>query len=219
MNKIKSLLIKDFLELKSYKKNFIFSLFIYIGLIVLNADNGDMITMGTSMIIFLFSIYSIATFNYDEKSKADKYILCMPVTKREVVLSKYILIFTSMVLGVITSLFLGVILYFIGIVKISNFNNYFPSLLVLLFTLSIVYGIQIPCIYKYGAEKGRLQIYLILMFIFLIIGIIYILFPNINLEFLNPFEKVIPYILIALIILNYYISYKISYNIYLKKEV
>ena len=57
-----------------------------------------MMTLGLGM-------SSIATFSYDEMAKADKYILTLPLTKKEVVLAKYVLVITSTVIGAI----LGVI--------------------------------------------------------------------------------------------------------------
>lgn len=57
------------------------------------------------------------------------------------------------------------------------------------------------------------------MVIFLMIGGLYLLFPTIDLNFLNKIEFILPYIFILIIISNYYISYKISCKIYFKKEL
>ena len=204
---------------KSYKKNFLFSMLIYIFIIVLNADNSDMVMIGTSMIIFLCGIYALATFSYDEKCNTDKYVLTLGLSRKEVIISKYLLVIFSLFFGAVTGVLLNIILSLFNIVEIINIKDSFASILGIVFALSIIEGIQIPCIYKYGAEKGRLQIYLIAMVIFLIIGVFYLLFPNINLDFLNTIEFIVPYILILLICLNYYISYKISCKIYFKKEL
>lgn len=108
MEKIKGLLIKDLLQLKSYKKNFILSIIIYGLLILFNAKDTDMIYIGSAMIMFLFSTYAMATFNYDEKSKSDRYILTLPITKKEVILSKYILAIISLLIGSIIGLILSI---------------------------------------------------------------------------------------------------------------
>lgn len=219
MNQIKGLLKKDILLLKSYKKNFILSLLIYTGIILLNTDNSDSIIFSNMMIIFLFNIYGMATFNYDEKSNANKYILTMPISRKDYVLSKYTLLIISIILGMACGLMIDGILYAFNIIKILNIASYLETSLGLVIALSIVQAIQIPCIFKYGAEKGRLQIYIIAMIFSLIIGIIYFIFPNINLNFLNSIEKFLPFIIIIIIILNYFISYKISLKIFSKKEL
>lgn len=219
MNKISGLILKDLLELKAYKKNFLFSIIIYILLIIMNADKADMVSMGISMIMFLCSIYALATYSYDEKNKTDKYVLTLGVSRKEVIISKYLLVFLSLLLGAIVGILIGVVLYLTNMIKTINLENSISSILGIIYALSLVHSIQIPCIYKYGAEKGRLQIYLIAMIIFLLVGGIYILFPNINLNFLNKIDATVPYIIVLLVVLNYYISYKISYRIYNNKEL
>ncbi len=82
---------------------------------------------------------------------------------------------------------------------------------------------QIPSIYKWGAEKGRIQMFIIIFLIIIITaGIVYVILKtgfNINLidinNFLNKFG--IPIFLISLIIM-YYVSYKISYKIFLNSR-
>lgn len=217
MNKIIGLLLKDFLELKSYKKNFIVSLVIYLLLITLNADSNDMTIIGTGMIAFIFNIYALATFNYDEKNDTNKYILTLPVSKKEIILSKYILLILSFILGIICGSIFSISLYYLNIIKTINYKNFFESILGLAFAISLMQSLQIPCIYKYGAEKGRTQIYLIMMVAFVLLGIVIYLFPNINIP--SKIDKFIPIILSFLIIINYYISYKISYKIYSMKEL
>lgn len=219
MNKIKGLLTKDILELKAYKKNFILSICIYIALIIMNSDNNEFIIIGTSMIMFLFCIYSLATFSYDEKSLSDRYILSLPVTKKDIVLSKYILVISSVLLGLITGILVNIIFYVTKIYKIPNLDECFSSLLGIIYVFSLIHGIQIPCIYKYGAEKGRMQIYLIMIVLFAIIGGLSILFPNINLNGIDSVLSFLPVIVILLTILNYYISYKISIKLFEKREM
>ena len=87
MNNIKGLLVKDILQLKSYKKTLIFFIIIFILTSISNDGR-----IGSALIIMLtlgFGMFSIASFSYDETNKADKFILTLPLTKKEVVLSKY----------------------------------------------------------------------------------------------------------------------------------
>lgn len=219
MEKIKGLLTKDLLLLKSYKKNFVLSIIIYSLLILFNAKSTDMIYIGSSMIMFLFSTYAMATFNYDEKSKSDRYILTLPITKKEVILSKYILAIFSLIIGSIIGIILSIGLSYISIRKLPNLDYLFSAVLGTLVALSFMQSIQIPCIYKYGAEKGRLQIYIIMMFIVLLLGAGYMFLPQMDLSFIDKIDVFVPIILIIIILINYLVSYKVATKIYSKKEV
>lgn len=214
---MKGLLLKDLCELKSYKKSFIITMLLYSVIILTNDE--EMVFLGATMIMFLFSIYAMATFNYDENSKSDRYVLTLPLTRKEVILSKYVLAILSLVIGAIIGTLLSVILSYIKINELPYFDNLFSTLLGGFVVLSFMQSIQIPCIYKCGAEKGRSQIYIFMMILFAILGFGYMLFPNIDLSFLDKLDAFVPIILISLIIINYVISYKISCKIYMKKSV
>lgn len=219
MNKIKGLLLKDLLELKSLKKNLLVSIIIYLVIILLNVDNKDMIYFGTSMITFLFSTYALSTFNYDEISKSEKYLLALPIKRKEIIISKYILSILSIFVGLIFGILFYTALYLFKLTSSINIIDYLFSMIAIIYAISLIQCIQIPSIFKFGAEKGKAQIFIIMMIILLLAGGCYYLFPSINLSFIDTYEKLIPYIIILLIIFNYYISYKTSYKIYLKKDI
>ena len=89
MNVIKGLITKDILQLKTYKKTLI--IFIVIFTLTSISGEGGIGNMLAIMLTLGFGMFSMASFNYDELNKADRYILTLPLTKKEVVLSKYIL--------------------------------------------------------------------------------------------------------------------------------
>ena len=92
-----------------------------------------------------------------------------------------------------------------------------------IFGVGIIEAIQIPCVYKWGAEKGRIQMF-VLLFILIAMGAgagFLIMKSNlsIDMEMLNNFiNKSGLIVLIALMVIMYFISYKISYKIYKNKE-
>jgi len=90
-----------------------------------------------------------------------------------------------------------------------------------IFGISVVEAIQIPCIYKWGAEKGRLNMFILVVLASLILGgISFVAFDitQVN-NVISLIEKIIPIILLIAIFLVYFISYKVSYKIYSKKEL
>lgn len=220
MNPIKGLLQKDYLLLKSYSKNLVVCLAIFVALIVSQSYDDGMSSIGAVMIMLVFSMLVLSTFSYDEKSKADRYLLTLPISRKEIVIEKYILSLLSLIVGTLVGsmISLGLIYFLLG--EIPDIEENLSMILGGMVGVALIQGIQLPCIYKWGAEKGRIQIYIIGMVIF-VIGILLSTFaPELKLShsFLLTLSKFIPVICIGLIAIIYYISYKISYKIYKKKE-
>lgn len=107
MSKIKGLIIKDLLQLKSYKRTLIVFIVIFIGLSITQEHTRNVLAV---MMTLGLGMFSIATFSYDEMAKADKYILTLPLTKKEVVLAKYVLVIASTVIGAILGVIASIVL-------------------------------------------------------------------------------------------------------------
>ena len=222
MNVIKGLITKDILQLKTYKRTLI--IFIVIFTLTSISGEGGIGKMLAIMLTLGFGMFSMASFNYDELNKADRYILTLPLTKKQVVLSKYILVICSTVIGSIIGITLGVILTFAINKQVPNIEELISVGLGSVLGIGLIEAIQIPCVYKWGAEKGRIQMVIVTALVALLAGgIIFIgekadiqLPENYILNILNTF---LPLIFIGLTIIIYYISYKVAYKIYDKKEI
>ena len=84
--------------------------------------------------------------------------------------------------------------------------------------ISLIDSIQIIAIYKYGMEKGRIMLYVMILGLVLVITLLsYILPKDISLPNINN-NYVMVLIIAIIIFIIYYVSYKISYNIYKKKD-
>ncbi len=226
MSVIKGLLKKDLLNLASYKQSL---LIIIAFLAIFSAFNKGMIQFLPIAVSTAMGMIVLSTFNYDEIAKADNFILSFPTNRKEVVKEKYILVVSSMILGGIIGVILTILVNYI----MMNINPEFQvvidyhSLLVTtlsgMFGITLVEAIQIPSIYKWGAEKGRVQMFILIFLIVAIITGAVFLFSHFNigldLDSLNTFLS--NYGLIILIITTIfmlYISYKISCKIYCKKS-
>ena len=222
---IKGLLKKDLYNLASYKTSLII-IVIFCGVAIIGTDA---IYWGSVVIAIIVGMISLSTFNYDEISKSNKYILTLPVTRKEIVLEKYILAIGSTILGAL----LGFVLTLI----IGNIMNYLRpddliniSIEALLattvggiFGISLIQSIQIPSMFKWGAEKGRIQMFIIIFVLVLIGALAGFLLKqsglSINIEKLESILNQIGLLIIILIsALMYFISYKISYKVYKNKE-
>lgn len=225
MNMIKGLIKKDLYNLSSYKTSLIIVI-IFCGIAIIGTGN---INLGPIIICTIIGMISLSTFSYDEISKSNKYILTLPTNRKEIIKAKYILAIGSTILGGI----LGIILTII----IANIMNYvrpenlidlnYESLITTtiggMFGISLIQAIQIPSIYKWGAEKGRVQMFiLVFILIVLVAGVGYLIMKssfNIDLAKIeNIMQQYGLILLLALMAVMYYISYKVSNKIYNKKE-
>lgn len=219
MNSIKGLILKDLLSLKSYVKTIIvfFVIFLFVGLYGNSVD----FVLPLIMIV-IFGMCVLATFGYDEISNSDKFYLTLPVTRKQIIISKYILAFSSLFIGAIT----GILITLILMITKSEFKliEILSASIGGMFGIGIVQCIQIPCMYKFGAEKGRIFLFAIMAAIGGIFGVLYMILKNINLNIqldkvTTFFESYGLIILIILTLISYFISYMISNKIFSKKEL
>ena len=222
MNIIKGLITKDILQLKTYKRTLI--IFIVIFTLTSISGEGGIGKMLAIMLTLGFGMFSMASFNYDELNKADRYILTLPLSKKQVVLSKYILVICSTVIGSIIGITLGVILTFAINKQVPNIEELISVGLGSVLGIGLIEAIQIPCVYKWGAEKGRIQMVIVTALVALLAGGIIFIGEKANIQLpanniLNILNTFLPLIFIGLTIIIYYISYKVAYKIYDKKEI
>ncbi len=199
------LILKDFINLKKQSKMIGVLAIFY--LIFSKATNNN--SMFGAIMLMIFAMMPITALSFDEKANWDKYGLTMPVSRTQMVLSKYIL-------GIILSLF-ALILNFIAQILLGTEMNIENIIIILvIFGISIVFiSLMLPIIFKFGVEKGRMLMFVVLMLPTMII----LLFK----DFIKapPSDEVIEKALYALpvvIIVILIISILMSINIYNKKE-
>ncbi|MCI8317270.1 MAG: ABC-2 transporter permease [Lachnospiraceae bacterium] len=100
-----SLVYKDFMNLRVQAK--LYALIIAVWTVVAGMEKNPSFLGG---VLSIFSILiAITSCAYDERAGWDKYALTMPIGKRELVLSKYVVSF--LILGVGMLVFTGLNLY------------------------------------------------------------------------------------------------------------
>ena len=222
---IKGLLKKDLYNLASYKASLII-IVLFCGIAIVGTEA---INWGSIIICTIVGMIALSTFSYDEIAKSNKYILTLPTNRKEILKEKFILAIGATILGGILGLLLTIIVANVmNYIRPENMINInYESLITTtiggMFGISLMQAIQIPSIFKWGAEKGRIQMF-ILLFIIIVIaaGAGFLIMKsnlNINMEmlenFINQFGLVL---LVALMIVMYSISYVVSYRIYKNKE-
>lgn len=202
---MKGLILKDFINLKKQSKITAILIVFYFLLSKTTKSTG----MFEGMILILFAMMPITAISYDERANWDKYGLTMPVSRAEMVLSKYIL-------GLILSTFSLVLIFIIQILMGTEMNKENITVPFVIFGISILFiSLILPIMFRFGVEKGRMLMFIVLM----IPTILITMLPNIFKT--PPSEEMITKALYALpiiILIIFILSILISINIYKKKE-
>ena len=217
---MKGLIIKDLLFIKSTWKHLII---MFIGSLLISVALGNYLLAICVLPVMLLSS-GINTFQTDEFYNTDSYILSFPLSRKKIVLSKYI--FTIIML--LISTYIGIMIYLIIFYTIHpGFNglntDMIKQLLMLEFSALFVDSVFYPVIYKFGCEKSRLVLLSIVMLLLGILSIasVYINTSNVKIDFealINTLQIYGVYILGGFVTISLIISYILSIIFYKKKD-
>lgn len=152
-----------------------------------------------------------ASFGYDEKSELDYFLLSSPISRFQIVLSKYVFIILFVIVGIGAGSIINIL---------ESGKILFDTQLFFAAFLFVFGSILIPIMIKYGVEKGRI-IFVITYLVFFVIlqfgmkemgkNILSIL-SVVNMDVLSTV-----FFVISLVVTG--ISIFISHRIYLNKEI
>lgn len=225
------LIKKDLLLLKTNTKIFIG---IFIFYIIFGVASDFEPSVVTAMIAMVMGMQVLSTIQWDEQFKWNPYALTMPLSRKSLVISKYILsaitIGTGTFIGLICTLATAAVKRLVSISNEDIFTaEIFITALVVFGIILFINALLLPAIFKFGAEKARiLLIVFIGLPIFIIAAIVeYILNPSIpKPAFINTFIawcsehllEVLPIIAVVFLIAAVAVSCMISIKIFEKKE-
>ncbi|NLO86633.1 MAG: ABC-2 transporter permease [Clostridiales bacterium] len=201
---MKGLIIKDFINLKQQLKITII-LFIFYLLF-------GIITQSTSMFYMVLVLYSmmipLSIFSYDEKAKWDRYALTLPVSRRDLVVSKYLV---YLIVNCVLSILAFVPSVATGMPLLESFSMVLSVVCIGWIYVSVSY----PILFKFGVEKSR--------FVIMIMSVISMIAFTAGSDLINSLSISLPNIVmyIASPILSIVIiaaSMMISFRIMAKKE-
>lgn len=220
MNVLKGLIIKDLRNIKSYKSTILFFLVLSC---ITSFLQDNTISFISVFITICFGMMATASFSYDHLANADRYLLTLPVTRKDMVKARYLYIILMTVLGALIGSALSIIFQFVKTGDMGKILDYLSVSLGSVFGIMILQMFQVPILYKFGAEKGRLiQMVMIILVMFTVSGVTAFLI-KISPFSLQNFENMLKQYGLALIgivvIILYFVSYKISIRIFEKKEI
>ena len=215
---MKSLILKDLYNIGHNEKSMLFILVVFaIALIP---------TSGVAGYIFacaiLCSMMIVTTFSFDDNSKWARYAMIMPVSKKDLVVGKFIVLAIFCLVGSLFGLVVGLIAW-LSIKSVSLELSGIGELLFLALTawvVSIILGsMSIPLVFKFGAEKGRVLLLISFLFPVALCFGIYQLFVILGIELTEHFMFVLLCCSPIIALVWCYVMYQISYRIFNKQEL
>lgn len=141
---MKGLLLKDIINLKGQLVTYLVIYVIWMAVGYFN-DSPAFFMGVMQMLIVMIPLMALA---YDEKARWDQFAVTMPITRRQIVLSRYL--FVMMVIVVF------VLLAGAGSMIIGGVPE--ETLIIMVFSIPlgmIINDISLPVMLKFGVEKGR----------------------------------------------------------------
>lgn len=146
---MRGMILKDLYNLMRYSRFLIIYIIIF-GAISLGPGGS---TFG-SMVVVLIGTLSVSTFSYDDLAGWEKYAVSTPVSRKKIVMAKYLVAVILTVLGIVAGLLLTLL---------SRIVNPEMEILESLAALGscallgvLANSLIIPFVYKFGTEKSRL---------------------------------------------------------------
>lgn len=206
---MKGLLVKEFYTLRQQSK----TLLIMLGMYIVIGFMQDTISLFSGMIVMVVAMLPITALAYDEHAKWDRYALSLPISRKELVISKYLLSFILVAIAFLISFIFSLVLETIKGSSISITETLLISgtcALVGLFFQSIL----LPIMFKYGTEKARGS----MMLIFIVPTALILIVGRLGLSISPAVLQTLLYASPVIFVIAIIVSVFVSINIYQKKE-
>ncbi len=212
------LILKDVFNLKKYAKQISLSVVVF-GLFAVQLKNPAYLI---GMISMMCSMLVITSMSYDESTKWDKYALTMPILKKDIVLSKYILLVFLVAGGTAFSGIISVIMS--EIMQLQEPKDILLISGAIALVMLLIFSVLMPLLLKYGVEKARILIFAIVGLPALIgtafAKLIQILnIPKPDEAQLEKLFEMLPYAFPVIVLVVLFLSYNLSVRIYSNKEM
>ncbi|MGL4338623.1 MAG: ABC-2 transporter permease [Turicibacter sp.] len=206
------LMLKDLLNLRKTGRSLFFILIFYT-IFFFTMDSGAL----SGVLVVLVTMQVLTTFSYDEYAKWDAYALSLPVSRQQLVKSKYVLSYLFVLFGTILSFILT------SVVSIMKGNFLFMEMLASVGAVGFIFIMMLliilPLIYKFGIEKSRMLMFVVmglptlLIFTMAMMGM-----PMPSEQTLNSLLRYLPIIIPVVLVVVTYVSYQLSVKVVMKKE-
>lgn len=148
---MKALLIKDLTALKSSLKLFLAATAVYF--LLFFKESPETVVMVLTLMTFFLNLNSLS---YDEKANWNAFALTLPLSRKKLAASKYLLALVLFGAAIALALLLG-----LGLMLAfpqMDFTEYCVTGLAMMGALMLMQAAALPVSLKWGTEKGRLML-------------------------------------------------------------
>jgi ABC-2 type transport system permease protein len=218
-----SLVLKDLLIQKK-----LFRFLLMYGIFILIAFNNEVFTDVTYVMGAVAGAYMLlhGACAYESKGSGEMVLNSFPISREEIVRSRYLSVFVFTLLSLAIIGLLGAVMKLCGLPFPLRYVNWF-DLAVVLISMLIMASIYLPLFFKYGYIQSRVFNVIMFMLIFFAPSLLIEYYQkhseNAVLQQLTTFVQSSPFWLIGLAIgilflLFYYASYRFSVLLYRNRE-
>ncbi len=202
---------KDLFIIKNNVKSLLIAIVIYALFVFSNDMDGSFIL--PFMVFMLF----ISTFSYDDYNKWNAYAVTLPKGRDNIVKGKYASIISLTFIAILLGTVCSILVYTLK--NRLDLEQVLFSTIAYFTTILIISSITLPLLFKYGSEKGRIVLFVMIFGIFSIISILKECKDIvISSSLLSFFQQYGLFLLLVISILMMITSYFLSKKIILKKE-
>jgi len=216
-----NLILKDLLV---QKKSLLFALgYCFFLVFAFQSLQGAAPIAATVAVVYLLTQYS---FTYEDKNKSETMLNSLPISRRDIVLAKYLSIFIYIGLAMVAYMFATLVVMAVKIpVKVQFIS--LQGITITLFLVSLMASMYLPIIFKFGYLKAKMfNMVMFLLFFFIPMGVVSLYQRP---EFTPSIDKIltsmvtwsdwqIASLLIGIALLMLSISYYISVGVYYNRE-
>ncbi len=207
------LLLKDFYNLKGLAKQMLLMLAVMAAWCVF-MKNASFFSMITAMYGALMLLNSMS---YDETAHFDKYVLTLPVTKRDVVREKYLLLFCLLGAGLVVGLAGNFGIRFFIKSEESVMEDLIPIAAITCFFL-LAFSIMLPIMIKIGVEKARMLLVAVYVALFGMVAGVVCITRELGIELTEELAIRSLAVCAVIMVLGVIGSYLVSMGVIQKKE-
>lgn len=150
---MKGLVRYDLTQLTGNSKRSFYLLY-FAGLIVVSlAVGGGKIF--SYMAVMIGCMMGVSFFSYETWYHWDRYCAALPLSNRQIVVSRYISLLITTGCGVLLGLVIGLLSFATGRIDLS-WTQWLFSLIQTILAALLYIEIEIPVMYRFGVERGRL---------------------------------------------------------------
>ncbi|MGI6031075.1 MAG: ABC-2 transporter permease [Eubacteriales bacterium] len=211
---MKGLLYSDYINSRSGFKIYT-GLAIFYTLLSLMAYNA--IDIGV-FILFFFSALTLQPFSYDEMNQWKQFLASTPVGRRKLVQSRYLFALLCLLYGLALSLLMQLVNQLSGG---ASLLVQAPVLLLSFSFILLMVSIDLPLVYRWGPEKGRIIIIALLILPLIVFTAISTLDGMVEAlsAFLLTSHLLLPVVMFLVAVVAFLLSLTLSTRIFLRKEL